>query len=183
MLNILSTEEKKKILTEYRLRLAVVSVFAVAALVFSSLVLLVPSYLLAVSKYNDTKNSLESLEGKDNRIDKEKSTNAQILAVNKKIDIFLKTNTANTLVPSVVITKILSSKGDAIKITGITYSALLDQERIVVTGVALNRDKLAQFVDTLKKDKSFTSVDVPISSYVKSTNINFSAVIVRGTKK
>lgn len=183
MLNILATEEKKKILTEYRLRLAVVSVFAVATLVFSSLILLSTSYLLAVSKYNDAKSELGALQEKDSREGQEKDVNARILAVNKNIDLFLKPKTANTLTPSSIITKILDIKGNAIKIIGFTYDTNADQERIVVTGIARSRDSLAQFVETLKKDPTFTSVDVPISSYVKSANIDFSAVIVKGTKK
>jgi hypothetical protein len=183
MFNILATEEKKKILTEYRLRLAVVSVFAISALVFSSLILLSTSYLLAVSKYNDAKTGLVVLQEKDSRENQEKDVNARILAVNKNIDIFLKSNTAGITTPSSIITKILDIKGSAVKIIGFTYDASAGQERIVVTGTALNRDSLARFVETLKKDPTFTSVDVPISSYVKSTNIDFSAVIVRGTKK
>ena len=88
MLNILAIEEKKKIITEYRLRLAVVSVFAVAALVFSSLVLLAPSYLLAVSKYNDVSQELVSLEAKAGIRGQEKNVNMQINDVNKKINLF-----------------------------------------------------------------------------------------------
>ncbi|MBI5078210.1 MAG: hypothetical protein HZB11_02505 [Candidatus Yonathbacteria bacterium] len=183
MLNILATEEKKKILTEYRLRLAVVSVFAVAALVFSSLILLSTSYLLAVSKYNDAKTGLVALQEKDNRESQEKDVTARILAVNKNIDLFLKSDTTSTLMPSSVITKILDIKGSAVKIIGFTYDANAGQERIVVIGTALNRDSLARFVEALKKDPMFTSVDVPISSYVKSSNIDFSVVIVRKTKK
>ena len=183
MLNILPTEEKKKVLVEYRLRLAAISVFAVGALVFASLALLAPSYLLAVSKHNEVKDSLATLEEKDSRDGQEKDVNSQIIAVNKKIDLFLKANATSTLKPPSVIIKILDIKDSAIKITGFTYDATADQERVVITGTALDREKLSQFIEALKKDPAFTSVDLPISSYVKSANIDFSAVIVRKTKK
>ncbi len=183
MLNILAVEEKKKILTEYRLRLAVVSMFAIAALMFSSLVLLSTSYFLVVSKYNDTKSGLALIQEKDDRAGQEKDVNARIRAVNKNVDLFLKSDSTRTLTPSLIIMKILDIKGSAIKIVGFTYDTSSGQERIVVTGTALHRDSLAQFVETLKKDPTFTSVDLPISSYVKSTNIDFSAVIIRSTKK
>lgn len=183
MLNILPTEEKKKVLIEYRLRLATISVFAVGSLVMASLFLLAPSYLLAVSKHNEVMNNLAALEEKDSRGGQEKDVNLQIIAVNKKIDLFLKVGTPGALKPASVITKIMDIKGDAIRITGFTFDATADQERVVITGTALDREKLSQFIETLKKDPAFTSVDLPISSYVKSSNIDFSAVIVRKTKK
>ncbi len=183
MLNILATAEKKKILDEYRLRLATVAIFALGMLVLASSVLLAPSYFLAVAKYNDAQGTLAILEGNDKLGGQEKDVNATVQALNKNIDLFLKVSTVGTLVPSVVITKILDIKGGAIKVVGFTYDATPGQERIVVTGVARSRDALAQFIDTLKKDTMFTSVDIPISSYVKSSNIDFSAVIMRKTKK
>lgn len=183
MLNILPKEEKKKILTEYRLRLAAVSFFAIATLTFSSLILLVPSYLLAVLKYNNAAQELAGLETKTNIVTgQEKNVDTQITALNKKINLLLSGDTNRQLSPSQVIINILSIKGVMIKISGFTYEAIADQERVVLSGNAVNRDSLAQFVETLKKDPSFISVDLPISSYVKSTNIDFSIVVVRGTK-
>lgn len=183
MLNILATIEKKKILNEYRLRLAVISFFAIGALVFSSLVLLVPSYFLEVIKYNDANNTLLTLQEKDSSAGNEKDVDARIIAVNRNIDLFLKAGPLGTSVPTSSIGKILDLKGSAIKIVGFTYDAGVDQERIVITGTALDRYRLAQFIEALKKEPTFTSVDLPISSYVKSNNIDFSAVIVKKAKK
>lgn len=183
MLNLIPLSEKKKILTEYRLRLATVSVFAITALVFSSLILLIPSYLLAISKYNEAQNSLDELQKTTGQSGQEKDVNIQVLAVNKNVDLFLKGGSSKSLVPSLVIANILNGKGKDIKIIGFTYDVTAAQERIVITGMAANRDSLSQFIDTLKSDPSFTSVDLPISSYVKSINIDFSAVIIRIAKK
>lgn len=182
MLNIFPTEEKKKILVEYRLRLGVVSVFALGALVFSSLVLLAPSYLLAISKHNSISDELAVLESKQGRGGQEKEVGVQIREENKKIDLFLKGDTGGKLVPSQVILNIIGIKGSAIKIQGFTYDASALQERLVVTGVAATREGLALFVETLKKDPTFTKVELPISSYVKSSNIDFSVVVERATK-
>lgn len=183
MINILPTEEKKKILVEYRLRLGVVAVFALAALVFSSLILLAPSYLLAISKYNSVSGELAMLESKQGHNSQEKDINTQISGINKKIDLFLKGGAGVTVAPSQAILSILNIKGSAIKIQGFTYDATGKQERFIVTGVALDRDSLAQFIENLKKEPTFTKVDLPISSYVKSANIDFSIVIERGVKK
>ena len=198
MLNIFPTEEKKKVLAEYRLRLGVVAVFALAALVLSSLALLVPSYLIAVSKYKGTSVELSSLELKQGRAGQEKEVGTQIREENKKIDIFLKGlkpdlqvrptaegglgDTGGRLIPPQTILNIINIKSDAIKIQGFTYDASAGSERLVVTGVASDRDGLAHFVETLKKDPIFTKVELPISSYVKSSNIDFSIVVERAGK-
>lgn len=182
MLNIFPTEEKKKVIAEYRLRLGIVVVFAVSALVLSSLVLLVPSYLIAVSKYNNVFGELSSLELRQDRAGQEKEVGTQIREENKKIDLFLKGDTGERPTPPQIILSIIGIKSSAIKIHGFTYDASVGQERLVVTGVASDRDGLAHFVESLKKDPTFTKVELPISSYVKSTDIDFSVVVERAGK-
>lgn len=182
MHNIFPTEEKKKVLAEYRLRLGVIAVFAVGALVLSSLVLLVPSYFIAISKYGNVSGELSMLEMRQSDIGQEKEVDAQRREANKKIDLFLKGDTSGRLTPPQTILSIIGTKSSAIKIQGFTYDASAGQERLVVTGVASDRDGLARFVETLKKDPTFTKVELPISSYVKSTDIDFSIVVERAGK-
>lgn len=201
MINILPVEEKKKIFTEYRLRLGVVIVFAITALVLSSLILILTSYMLAVSRYNSVSGELAVIESKQGSGTQEKDVNTQISSINKKVDLFLKglepivadvspdrsngglAGIGAGSSPSKVILGILNIKSVAVKIQGFTYDVSGKQERLVLTGFALDRDSLAQFVETLKKEPTFTSVNLPISSYVKSTNIDFSIVVTRGVKK
>lgn len=182
MLNILPYEEKKKNLTEYRIRLAIVGVFAVAALVLASLVLLVPSYMLAVSKYNFVADELARLEQKQSGAGQEKEVSAQIKEVNKKINLFLGTEKGVTRTPSEVILEIIAAKDPAVKVQSILYDIKPDLERLVLSGKANDRDSLARFIETLKKDPSFSKVDLPIGSYVKSTNIDFTLVLERTVK-
>jgi Tfp pilus assembly protein PilN len=179
MLNILPYEEKKKVLTEYRLRLAVVGVFAAAALVLASLVLLIPSYMLAVSKYNFTASELARLEQKQRGASQEKEVNAQIKETNKKISLFLGDKKGAERAPSAVVLGIIAIKDPAVNVQSILYDIKPDRERLVLSGRAGDRDSLARFVETLKKDPSFSKVELPIGSYVKSTNIDFSLVLER----
>lgn len=182
MLNILPHEEKKKVLTEYRMRLAIVAVFAVAALVLASLILLVPSYMLAVSKYNFVADELARLEQKQSGPGQEKEVSAQIKEVNKKISLFMGDEKVVPRAPSEVILGIMAAKEPAVKVQSILYDIKPDLERIVLSGKANDRDSLARFVETLKKDPSFSKVDLPIGSYVKSTNIDFTLVLERTIK-
>lgn len=182
MLNILSTTEKKKVLLGYRLRLAVIAVFAVGALILSSLILLAPSYLLAVTKYNSQEEQLKILDKKYGGTGQEKELGAQIREINSKILLLSSGDMTTRLSPPQVILNIIKIKGPAIKIHGFTYDVTPVQERIVLTANARDRDALAAFLETLKKDPTYTTVTLPISSYVKSTNIDFSLVVERKLK-
>lgn len=180
MLNIIPTEEKKKILTEYRIRLSIVSILAVVALILASLVLLAPSYLLTVSKYNSTSAQLAYQASQQGPSGQQKEVDTQVRAVNKNISLFLGTGAQDRLSPPDVIEKIIGIKSSDIKLEEFSYDVNGGQERIVINGTAANRDELAAFVQALKKDQAYNSVELPVSSYVKSTNIDFGIVLTRG---
>jgi len=73
-------------------------------------------------------------------------------------------------------------KDPGVKVQSILYSINPERERLVLSGRADNRDSLALFAETLKKDPSFSKVELPIGSYVKSSNIDFSLVLERAIK-
>lgn len=158
------------------------SVFAVGALALASLVLFMPAYTLAVSKYNTSEKHLVALEKKYGEAGQEKELIAQIRDINNKILLLLSGDATARLTLSQTITSILNIRGNAIKIFAFTYETIANQERIVLTGTANDRDGLANFVETLKRNPTFTNVTIPISSYVKSENIDFSIVIERNSK-
>ncbi len=179
MQNLLPIEEKKKVIMEYRLRLAVVSVFAASILVVVNFALFAPSYIIAISKSAFMTEELGRLEEREADRIQERDVYAKIREANKKIDLFLKSENSNKSVPSELFMKIISAKTSSIKITGFSYDATVNRERIVLAGSANDRESLAKFLEELKNNKTFTKVELPISSYVKSTNIEFSIVLER----
>lgn len=179
MLNLLSIEEKKRILLLYRIRLTVVVVFATGALVLASLVLLVPSYLLSIAKHNNSEKQLAIFEERYGSGIQEKEVNAQIREANSRILLLLGNDTTTRLAPSLMVSRLIEIKENNIKIYGFTYDVSTNTERVVVTGTALDRDALSNFIEALKKDQTFSEVTLPISSYVKSNNIDFSVVLER----
>ena len=183
MHNLLPFEEKKKIRTAYRFRLGVVAISAIVLIMGINLVLLIPSYMLALSKHDLVAKEVADLETQQSSLKEAKEFDVQIKLVNKKIDNFLESGEkVSRLVPSEVLTKIMGVKGAMIKIQNITYDSSGKQERLVLSGKANNRDGLASFVEDLKKTQIFTSVELPISSYVKSVDIDFSVVLDRKLK-
>ena len=179
MLNILPKEEKRGIITEYRLRVATVAMFLITAVVLASLVLLVPSYLLVNTKYDNITSKISAEQIRDGVDAQEKEVDAQVNDINKKIDFFQGTSGAAHLSIPEVIAKIIGMKGPAVKIVGFSYDATDRQERLVISGIAADRDELAAFAETLKGSNIFTAVDLPVSSYVKSSNIDFAIVATR----
>jgi hypothetical protein len=137
--------------------------------------------LLAETKFSESERALAALQQKYGDNTQEKDISTQIRDINNKILLLTSTSDGTQLLPSQTIQGILTTKTPAIKIIGITYESTAALDRIVLTGTALDRDSLALFAEDLKKDPTFTNVTLPISSYVKSTNIDFSIVIERKT--
>lgn len=187
MLNLLPLAEKKNVRREYRFRLAVIVVSAIAFLVVVNAVLLVPTYIRAFSKHtfaeHELTNAMGRLEFQQTRDLAEKDVAAEIGDINKKLGLF--NTTGNTdikkpIIASEAFRKIIGLKTFEIRISGITYVLGADGERFVVSGISVDRDSLALFVETLKKDGLFDRVELPIASYVKSSDIDFSISLERG---
>lgn len=178
MINLLPLEEKKKIRTEYHFRLGVLVALSIALLLLANLILLSPVYLLTLSKYQFASEKFIKLESEQGRTEQEKEINAQINEVNKRTALFLKEDKGSAVFSEIVI-KIIETKGTAIKIQNIFFETSPGRERFVISGRSDDRDNLASFVENLKRDSFFTTVDIPISSYIKSTDIAFSVILER----
>lgn len=187
MANLLPLEYKRKNRAEYLLRMATVALCATTLIVFSNLILLVPSYVRALSQEGAAEARLAHIESGDRKdsalVSADQDPSTRLAKINEKANLFFRAiQTEGTgTTPTEVILEIISLKSASIKILGITYdkTAGRGREKFVVSGVALRRDDLSQFVEAIKKTPSFTKVELPISSYVKSTNINFSLVLER----
>jgi hypothetical protein len=73
-----------------------------------------------------------------------------------------------------VINEIILKKMPNIKIKEISYQNNGNKGKIInVNGIAPNREVLLSFRRALEDDASFSKVDLPISNFVKGTNIRF----------
>lgn len=186
MANLLPQEEKKREHMTYRLRLGVVAGIAIAFLAAANLALLAPSYLRAGAKEQVAEARVTQISG----VSAEEQSRAEEIAredaraFEKKITLFLGARTvAEEAYPARVITDILALREDTVRIQSISYDKTDTRERFVVAGISTTRDHLARFVEALKKDTRFTKVEIPISSYVKTNNINFSIALEIAAQK
>src|SRR3989338_2300163 len=172
MHNLLPEKNKRRIKSEYRLRLTVLFFFgsALSGIVLAAAML--PSYIsmqsreeAVVGEYLMAKNSTSAMDEEDlARISEE--TNEKILS--------LKSFALGATVSNYVDT-VFDIENPGINITGFTFVGRQNEEKadIVVEGVASSRDALVLFKSNLEKQPIFGAVSLPVSNLAKQTDINF----------
>jgi hypothetical protein len=169
MINLIPKEEKKRMKTDFYYRLfgLFFSVFAFS-LVLASLFLL-PAYFISSAKIPIMEIKLNAEKNGESSAFYEKSI-ALVKEINTKLDLIEK----EKLIPSTrVFQGILQEKRADIKITQILYENEASGKRISVTGIAPSREILLLFRLALENSPSFKNVDLPISNFVKGSDIQF----------
>lgn len=173
MFTLLPEQHKKRLFKEYRLRLAIVFLFAVSAFFAIGSGLLFPSYISLKSE--KTMYQLESQSLKKQIEAKDKvgltTTMSQIqsnlaLAKPDETEAFRALNA------------VLSEMTGGISITSIGYTRGSGaQSSLNIQGVAKDRSNLLAFTNNLKKELLFTSVDLPVSNLAKQTDVKFNLTL------
>ncbi len=173
MANLLPLSEKKKTRKEYRMRLSVVAMLLFATLFAISIVLLSPSFILSSFKYDSATKQLET--------EKKKISDAvegvDPIKVAKEVNVQLEVlGQDGYLMPLSydVFTIIVGHKPDSVKIKSMFYDRKQKNGSISIGGVSKDRKTLLSFLQFLESEEIFTSVELPISSFVEGEDINFS---------
>ena len=173
MVNLLTVFEKKRILKEYKMRLCVVSLFATASLIVAAIVFLMPSYVLSYIKYNEVSTGLEAEKNRISNTPDGEDPVKITKDINSKLKI-LKGEPSTLPDPYFITTTIIKHKPDGVFINAIQYDKNKQEGKIAINGVSSNRDTLLVFLRALEKQKDFTKVELPISSFAKGEDIGFS---------
>jgi hypothetical protein len=97
-----------------------------------------------------------------------------IKGLNKKLALIENAENIKFDISSKVINPILLTKTPDIKITNISYqNDSLKGKKISVEGIAPSREVLLLFRQALEDGMDFKQVDLPISNFVKGSNIKF----------
>lgn len=177
MINLLPEKEKKQLKQEYIFRLLIVSFSLVSILALVASLFLAPSYKYSVLKESITQNNLETFNAQNPQIDIE-NLNNEIAITNKKLS-FIISKKSNISVSEDVIEKILALRTAGISFNHLSYN-FIDEKNISINiiGVATNRTSLRSLKDALTADPLFASVDLPISNFIKPTDIDFNISLV-----
>lgn len=177
MINLLPLKEKKQLKQEYISRVFIVSFSMISVLSVIAALFLAPSYKYSVSKESIAENNLEVFNAQNPQIDIGK-LNQDILKTNEKLS-FIISKKPKLDVSVSVIEKILNLRTAGVSFNQVSY---VYEEKgsstVHIVGVASDRTALRSFKDALSSDESFSSVDLPISNFIKPTNIDFSMSLV-----
>lgn len=173
MINLIPNEERKKMIKDFYLRFVVVFFFALGFSVLVASAALLPAYFASSVKMNL---ALERLA-----VEKDKpvplvgqQTQEVIKELNIKLGILTRAEKNKFSISEQVLNRIIERKMPDIKITEISYDYNSTKgKKIGVTGVASSRERLLLFRKALEEDSAFSSVDLPISNFLKGTNIQF----------
>ncbi len=173
MINLIPKEEKKKMLASFYLRLVILIVMVLGFCVLIALLSLLPSYFIS-----SMKNSSISAELESQRLEPmpslEKDSLALVQDIDKKLVLVENFEKNKFLISVKVINAILLRKKSNIKITQIIYeNNETSGKKINLAGIAPSREILLSFRQALEDSSAFKNVNLPISNFVKGSNIDF----------
>lgn len=178
MINLIPKEEKKKMVMDFYFRLAILFVVMIDFCILVAFFSLLPSYFIS-----SVKRSLVSTRLENQKLEPLPLLGEDSLALLKDIDnkiILVEKFEKNKFLPSVkVINAILLNKRPDIKITQISYeNSGMNEKKISITGIAPSREVLLLFREALENSSNFKNVNLPISNFVKGSNINFNLSLI-----
>ncbi len=177
MSNLLPVEQKNIITGLYRNRFFTIAFFCLALLVIIASVGLVPSLFLSKNNEQSLSAKYVALSGQETQSIQDSLSNS-ISDINKKLAVFPVSAPTSPLL-SDFISPVLTAKTSKIHISDFSYTLSTDTNSaaVVVSGVSDDRVSLLSFVGKLKTLDGFSNVDVPISSFIKESNVPFSATM------
>lgn len=178
MINLLPLEYKKSQRKSLLFRVSFVALIVFSLVIAASSILLLPLYLSATTQVKGEKDRLDLYKTSQSFSDTE--TSSRIIAdTNNKISIF--TLEEPDFQFSTLLTLLNDITPSGISITDISL-IMSDVNKkniqLELTGNANTRDSLVRFVDVLKAQDNFESVELPISGLVKDKNIDFNMSFV-----
>lgn len=173
MINLIPNQEKKKMATDFYFRISVMFFTVLGLAIIIGSFALLPSYYISSVKQGLIKQRLELQSymplppSSQNVLDVARELNA-------KFKIIEDANKDQFVVSERVVEKIVSKKIPGIKITQISYKIdAFGEKSISIRGSATSRDTLLGFSQSFDRDTDFKKVDLPISNFIKGSDIQF----------
>lgn len=182
MLHLLTEEYKKKVEREYTYRVLIVVSIIIIILSLLGLILIAPSYIKIHSTYSKLTAERDSYAEKiklrqdDNAVDGIRSVQNSITVLKNYSQVYSVRD---------IVLSLAAKKQKGISISRFSYSKPKDVPTVDMSGKAESRASLMSFSDQLKKDSAFSGVTIPLSSFAREKDIDFSlklSVVASPTK-
>ncbi|MEK7572421.1 MAG: hypothetical protein AAB493_01000 [Patescibacteria group bacterium] len=178
MINLIPIEQKKKIVMSFYYKLAVMVFFMFGVSVFMASFAILPSYILSSMKKNIVNQKLE-IQALEPIPKLDEQTLATLNSLNSRLDLIEKIKDDKYIISQKVIKEVVSRKISGIKITHIFYeNNPANGKKISISGIASSRERLLLFRQAFEDYTVFKKVDLPISNFVKGSNIKFNLNLI-----
>ena len=178
MINLIPNEEKKMKVKDFYFRFFILLILALSIALCVASIVLIPSYYVSSIKKSLIADKLLTLKNTPSVNTEE--TNSALTVFNTQLALIENAQKDKYVISEKVINEIILKKMPDIKIIGISYDKNSDMggKIINVRGIAKSRERLLLFRNTLQDDVFFKKVDLPISNFVKGSNITFSLSLI-----
>lgn len=179
MLHLLTEEHRQKVVSEYRKRVVLVFLLGLFFVALISSVFIFPTFFLSYGRYAD-------VVMKDKNLDAELSAQRGIVSSEIIKDITASIEALKMFDGSkdvgVILDTIVRQKSNGVQIKNIIFTPGDNFSMIIdLAGRADTRKSLVSFDENLKASALFDEVMVPLGSFAKDKNIDFSMKLVVST--
>jgi len=178
MINLIPNEEKKRMVKDFYLRFVTMFFVMLSVSVLIASALILPSYFFSLigKETIDTKLKLQENEAIPAP---DQNTLMIIKDLEKKLSLIENNAKDKYIFSTKVINEITLKKIPNIKITEISYqNSLQTGKKISISGRASSREILLAFRRALEDNAAFSKVNLPISNFVKGSNIRFYLTLI-----
>lgn len=173
MINLIPNEEKKEMSKDFYFRLVTVFFVMLGISLLIASVAILPSYLLSSAEEASINTKLE-LQNDEPIPLPDQNTLMVIKDLKNKLSLVENTQKGESSFSQRIINEITLKKMPSIKITEISYQNNSQTGEIIkISGKAPSREVLLSFRRALEDDAAFSKVDLPISNFVKGSDIQF----------
>jgi len=173
MINLIPNEEKKKMSKDFYLRLVTVFFIMLSMSLLVASVAILPAYFLSSAEEYSI-NAKLALQDNEPISAPDQNTLTTIKDLKIKLNLIENAQKNHDIFSEKVINEIILKKMPNIKITEISYkNDPKTGKKIDISGRASSREVLLSFRRALEDDTAFLKVDLPISNFVKGSNIKF----------
>lgn len=173
MINLIPKEEKKKMVKFFYYKVVILFLVMMSLIVLMAFISILPAYFLSSVKNNiiNTKLAIQKLEPMPKP---DEETLGVIKELNDELDVIERARKNQFTISKNVINAIILKKLPDIKISDISYeNDPVKGKKVSIQGTAPSREVLLLFRLALEDDVAFSRVDLPISNFVKGSNIKF----------
>ena len=177
MINLIPNEEKKKMVKAFYYRLAVLLLAVLGTCAFIAFVSILPAYFASVTKNKLAESKLQA-EKSEEALLPDEGTLKVVDDLKEKLNLIENRNKDKFIVSKKVVNSVILKKMESIKIDHISYeNDPVASRKVSIQGNAPSREVLLMFRLALEEDGSFKDIDLPISNFVKGSNIKFNLTL------